>query len=103
MVLTIFLVSVLLIPTTIVQAASATMTVSGTPWGGSTCCIGATEGNVRFNVADLQNISPITIVRLRLFRSVLVLGVTVLLRGQLHSTHKFSQLCILLAKKWEYN
>jgi hypothetical protein len=53
--LTMFLVTVLLIPTTIVQAASATITVSGTPWGVSTCYIGATEGNVRFNVADLQD------------------------------------------------
>src|SRR5215510_15655870 len=44
----------LLVQTTLVQAASATITVSGTPWGLSTCYIGATEGNVRFNVADLQ-------------------------------------------------
>jgi hypothetical protein len=51
---TIFLVAVLLIPATVVQAASATITVSGTPWGTSTCYIGATEGNVRFNIADLQ-------------------------------------------------
>ena len=44
----------LLIPVTPAYAASATITVSGTPWGLSTCYIGATEGNVRFNIADLQ-------------------------------------------------
>src|ERR1044071_477179 len=53
--MTILLVTVLLIPTTPVYAASATITVSGTPWGVSTCYIGATEGNVRFNIADLQD------------------------------------------------
>lgn len=37
------------------QAASATITVAGTQWGTSTCYIGATEGNVRFNIADLQD------------------------------------------------
>src|SRR5512132_2908305 len=52
---TIFIVTMLMIPTTMAQAASATITVSGTPWGVSTCYIGATEGNVRFNVADLQD------------------------------------------------
>src|SRR5262249_51023274 len=31
-----------------------TITVSGTPWGVSTCYLGATEGNVGFDVADLQ-------------------------------------------------
>jgi hypothetical protein len=35
-------------------ARSTTITVSGTPWGLSTCYIGATEGNVRFDIADLQ-------------------------------------------------
>jgi hypothetical protein len=30
-----------------------TITVSGTPWGTSTCYIGATEGNVRFDIDDL--------------------------------------------------
>src|SRR3954454_22278558 len=38
-----------------VQAASATLTVAATSWGTSTCYIGATEGNVRFNIADLQD------------------------------------------------
>src|ERR671931_286721 len=33
---------------------STRITVSGTPWGMSTCYIGATEGNVRFGIADLQ-------------------------------------------------
>jgi len=37
-------------------AGNATITVSGTQWGVSTCYLGATEGNVRFNVADLQDI-----------------------------------------------
>jgi hypothetical protein len=37
------------------QAPSATITVSGTPWGVSTCSIGATEGNVRFDIRDLQD------------------------------------------------
>jgi hypothetical protein len=36
------------------QAPSTTITVSGTPWGLSTCEIGATEGNVRFDIADLH-------------------------------------------------
>ncbi|HEX8221503.1 MAG TPA: hypothetical protein VF914_20110 [Chloroflexia bacterium] len=36
-------------------AASATITVAGTQWGTSTCYIGGTEGNVRFNIADLQD------------------------------------------------
>jgi hypothetical protein len=36
------------------RVASTTITVSGTPWGVSTCYIGATEGNVRFDIADLQ-------------------------------------------------
>src|SRR5574341_233779 len=53
--LTLLLVAVFLVPTTLVQAASAAITVSGTPWGTSTCYIGATEGNVRFNIADLQD------------------------------------------------
>ena len=53
--LTLLLLVVLLIPATPVYAASATITVSGTPWGTSTCYIGATEGNVRFNIADLQD------------------------------------------------
>jgi len=41
-------------PATPAQAASATITVSGAQWGVSTCYLGATEGNVRFDVADLQ-------------------------------------------------
>lgn len=36
-------------------ASSATVTVSGSQWGTSTCFIGATEGNVRFDVSDLQD------------------------------------------------
>jgi hypothetical protein len=36
------------------RVASTTITVSGTPWGVSTCYIGAIEGNVRFDIADLQ-------------------------------------------------
>ena len=35
------------------EAATATVTVSGTQWGVSTCYLGATEGNVRFDVNDL--------------------------------------------------
>src|SRR5262245_35827781 len=35
------------------EAATATVTVSGTQWGVSTCYFGATEGNVRFDVNDL--------------------------------------------------
>jgi hypothetical protein len=31
-----------------------TITLSGTPWGTSPCDVGATEGNVRFDMADLQ-------------------------------------------------
>jgi hypothetical protein len=34
---------------------SQTVTVSGSQWGVSTCSIGATEGNVRFNVSDLTD------------------------------------------------
>jgi hypothetical protein len=34
---------------------AATIAVSGTQWGTSTCHFGATEGNVRFAVADLQD------------------------------------------------
>ena len=37
------------------HAASATITVAGTQWGTSTCYIGATEGNVRFDITDLQD------------------------------------------------
>jgi hypothetical protein len=36
-------------------ASAATVTVSGSQWGTSTCFIGATEGNVRFEVSDLQD------------------------------------------------
>src|SRR5260221_12275919 len=39
---------------TATPSTSDTITVSGSPWGVSTCYIGATEGNVRFDVADLQ-------------------------------------------------
>jgi len=42
-------------PTATSIPSGNTITVSGTPWGVSTCYIGATEGNVRFNVADLQD------------------------------------------------
>jgi len=41
-------------PATPAQAASATISVAGSQWGVSTCYLGATEGNVRFDVADLQ-------------------------------------------------
>ena len=37
-------------------AATATVTVSGMQWGTSTCYLGATEGNVRFNITDLTDI-----------------------------------------------
>ncbi len=37
------------------HGATQTITVSGSQWGVSTCHIGATEGNVRFAVADLQD------------------------------------------------
>src|SRR5258705_7938812 len=39
---------------TATPSTSDTITVTGSPWGVSTCYIGATEGNVRFDVADLQ-------------------------------------------------
>jgi hypothetical protein len=42
-------------PATPAHAASATITVAGSQWGVSTCYLGATEGNVRFDVADLQD------------------------------------------------
>ena len=35
------------------RPGAQTLTVSGTQWGTSSCYIGATEGNVRFNVQDL--------------------------------------------------
>jgi len=55
----VILVSVLLLVALMVSVSMAgqpnpTITVSGMPWGTSTCYIGATEGNVRFDVADLQ-------------------------------------------------
>jgi hypothetical protein len=37
-------------------ASRATITVSGTQWGVSTAYIGATEGNVRFNTADMTDL-----------------------------------------------
>src|SRR5260370_658682 len=37
-------------------ASNATITVSGTQWGVSTAYIGATEGNVRFNTADMTDL-----------------------------------------------
>ena len=43
------------VPVPTAHAATATITVVGTPWGTSTCYIGATEGNVRFNITDLQD------------------------------------------------
>jgi hypothetical protein len=43
------------VPILTAHAASATITVAGTQWGSSTCYIGATEGNVRFNITDLQD------------------------------------------------
>ena len=55
----VILVSVLLLVALMVSVSmtgqpNPTITVSGMPWGTSTCYIGATEGNVRFDVADLQ-------------------------------------------------
>lgn len=42
---------------TVAHAAStATISVSGTQWGVSTAYIGATEGNVRFNTADMTDL-----------------------------------------------
>ena len=50
-----FLVVTLRVTTAIpMPVPSTAITVSGTPWDMSTCYIGATEGNVRFNLADLQ-------------------------------------------------
>ena len=43
-------------PLTAYAASSATVTVSGTQWGISSCYLGATEGNVRFNVSDLTDV-----------------------------------------------
>src|SRR5260370_10679801 len=37
-------------------AATATVTVSGTQWSVSSCYIGATEGNVNFNINDLTDL-----------------------------------------------
>lgn len=48
-------VAVGILVTGVLAQTPATLTVSGTPWGVSTCYIGATEGNVRFNIADLQD------------------------------------------------
>jgi hypothetical protein len=54
----------LLLPLVLVAAAppgnNATLTVSGAQWGTSTCHIGATEGNVRFDAADLQEAGATT-------------------------------------------
>jgi hypothetical protein len=36
-------------------AGTQTVTVAGTQWGVSSCYIGATEGNVRFNIQDLTD------------------------------------------------
>jgi hypothetical protein len=54
----VLVVSTLLVVTLMVTASRTgqpgpTITVSGTPWGPSTCYIGATEGNVRFDIDDL--------------------------------------------------
>ncbi|MFL5690232.1 MAG: hypothetical protein ACJ795_00345, partial [Ktedonobacteraceae bacterium] len=38
------------------RAASSTITVSGAQWGVSTAYIGATEGNVRFDTADMTDL-----------------------------------------------
>ena len=40
-------------PTPTPGGAANTITVSGTQWGISACYLGATEGNVRFNAADI--------------------------------------------------
>jgi hypothetical protein len=45
--------ALMLWPAVPAQAASASITVSGTQWGVSTCYLGATEGNVRFDAADI--------------------------------------------------
>ena len=37
------------------DAPAATISVSGTRWGTSMCYIGATEGNARFDIADLRD------------------------------------------------
>lgn len=37
-------------------AATATITVAGTQWGVSSCYIGATEGNVNFNINDFTDL-----------------------------------------------
>jgi hypothetical protein len=37
-------------------AATATVTVAGTQWGVSSCYIGATEGNVNFNINDFTDL-----------------------------------------------
>jgi hypothetical protein len=54
----VIIVSILFVVALMVTASmtgqpSPTITVSGTPWGTSTCHIGATEGNVRFDIDDL--------------------------------------------------
>jgi hypothetical protein len=57
------LVSPLLVVTLMVTAGvpmpapRTTIAVSGTPWGLSTCYIGATAGNVRFDITDVQETS----------------------------------------------
>lgn len=48
--------SVLIGSTNVAHAATSTITVAGTQWGVSTCYLGATEGNVRFNIGDLTEI-----------------------------------------------
>jgi len=44
-----------LVGVTPVMAAGATITVSGTQWGLSSCYIGANEGNSGFSIADFQD------------------------------------------------
>jgi hypothetical protein len=47
-------VTLMVTPVLPVPIPRTTITLSGTPWGMSPCDIGATEGNARFDMADLQ-------------------------------------------------
>lgn len=40
----------------IVDPSASTITVNGTPWGHSTCFIGAVEGSSRFQISDLKDL-----------------------------------------------
>src|SRR5579859_4061111 len=43
-------------PQTVQRTLPATLSVSGTQWGMSTCYIGAAEGSSRFSITDLQDL-----------------------------------------------